>query len=179
MPAALRRAGAFLAPLNAAMAEYQINTAARQAAFLAQLAHESGQLAYMRELWGPTPAQLGYEGRSDLGNTESGDGERFKGRGPIQVTGRANYARVSHALFGDDRLLQFPELLEDPAIGCRAAGQFWHVHGLNDLADIGNFKRITKLINGGYNGYDDRLKFYQRALSVLGSVHAHGSSANA
>lgn len=169
LPYARQKAAIFLAPLNAAMTEYQINTAARQAAFIAQCGHESGSFVYMEEL----ATGQAYEGRKDLGNTEKGDGVRFKGRGIIQITGRANYAAASLALFGDDRLLQFPELLEDPTIACRSAGWFWKTRGLNELADVGDFKRITKRINGGYNGMEDRLAHYQRALATLPPVYTN------
>lgn len=158
----------FLAPLNAAMIGYRIDTPSRQAAFVAQVGHESGELQYVRELWGPTPTQRAYENRADLGNTEPGDGKRFMGRGLIQVTGRANYRACSVALFGDDRLLQFPELLEDPRYACRSAAWFWQQHGLNELADAGNFKRITKIINGGFTHYDERVELYRDACAALG-----------
>ena len=105
MPLARTRAVAFLDPLNAAMAEFSINTPARQASFLAQLAHESGQLVYVREL----ASGAAYEGRKDLGNVRPGDGVRFRGRGLIQVTGRSNYAACGKAL-GLDLLAQ-PALL--------------------------------------------------------------------
>jgi putative chitinase len=163
MPYAKPRLAAFFSPLVAAMAEFGIDTPARQAAFLAQVGHESGQLRYVREL----ADGRGYENRADLGNTQSGDGPRFKGRGLIQITGRANYERCSLALFGDERLLQFPELLEDPTNACRSAGWFWKSHGLNELADAGNFLRITKVINGGTNGYADRSALYVKAKEVL------------
>lgn len=163
MPYAVKRVDTFIQPLNAAMQEFQINTPARQAAFLAQIGHESGQLRYVREL----ASGEAYERRKDLGNTEQGDGVRFKGRGLIQITGRSNYLLCSVALFDDDRLVQFPELLEDPMNACRSAAWFWKSHGLNELADEGNFLRITKVINGGTNGYADRSALYVTAKEVL------------
>jgi len=159
--------------LQAAMTEFAIEVPARAAAFLAQLAHESGQFRFMEEIWGPTAAQRRYEPKStlaaSLGNTEAGDGKRFKGRGPIQVTGRSNYRR-----FGD--LLGVP-LVADPAraaapdIAFRIAGLYWSKRGLNELADRATpdaFREITRRINGGFNGLEDRQKFYASACTVLG-----------
>lgn len=163
MPYAGQRAGIFFAPLVAAMAEFGIDTPIRQAAFLGQIAHESGSLKYVREL----ASGDAYEGRADLGNTKPGDGPRFKGRGLIQITGRTNYQACSLALFGDDRLVQTPALLEEPEAACRSAGWFWQAHRLNSLADIGGLRAITRAINGGYNGYEDRLAYYERAQAVL------------
>ena len=106
------RAQRFLLALNEHMPKSGINTTPRITAFLAQLAHESGEFRYVRELWGPTPAQKGYEGRKDLGNTVPGDGLRFLGRGLIQITGRTNYGICGRALGLD--LIAHPELLEQP-----------------------------------------------------------------
>jgi putative chitinase len=93
--AQISRAKEFLPHISAAMQQYDITTPARQCAFLAQIGHESGGLRYTKELWGPTPVQMRYEGRLELGNTEPGDGRRFMGRGLIQITGRANYRAVA------------------------------------------------------------------------------------
>lgn len=151
----------FLKPLNAAMKEFEINTPKRQAALLAQIAHESGQLRYMEEI----ASGEAYEGRKSLGNTQPGDGKRYKGRGPIQLTGRANYRRAGEAL--KVNLEENPEKAAEPAIGCRVAGWFWKTHGLNELADKGDFKEITKRINGGYRGLEAREQYYKRAKEVL------------
>lgn len=164
IPYAGPRAVVFLAPLNDVMTEFGIDTPARQAAFLAQVAHESGSLRYVREI----AEGSAYEGRVDLGNTELGDGPRFKGRGLIQITGRTNYRTCSKALYGDDETLQLhPELLEDVVPACRSAAWFWWSHGLNSTADAGDFRKISRVINGGFNGYDERLAYYQRAKTVL------------
>jgi putative chitinase len=164
----------FLAPLNAAMNVYGIYTAWRAAAFLAQIAHESGQLTYVAELWGPTAQQRKYDPPSqvatDLGNVVDGDGFRFRGRGLIQITGRKNYSACSLALFGAaETLLYNPARLEEPEYAARSAGWFWQVRGLNDLADQGRagFKMVTKRINGGYNGLAERELFYDRALKCM------------
>lgn len=164
--------GAYYLPaLNAAMDEAKIDTPIRQAAFLAQLAHESGQLRYWAELWGPSEAQKRYEGRADLGNVQTGDGFRFRGRGPIQLTGRRNY-RVAGVALGLD-LESEPERVSEPETGFRVAGWFWKRNGLNVLADqCGDdpsaFDRVTRRINGGLNGKADRDALFARARGALG-----------
>lgn len=169
MPYAGKRAEVFLDPLNRAMVEFEINTPMRQAAFLAQLAHESGSLRYGRELASGEAYDTGRLA-ARLGNTPEadGDGQRYKGRGLIQVTGTDNYRACSAALFGDGQhLLDHPELLEQPDLAARSAGWFWQSNGLNELADADEFRQITRRINGGYNGMDDRLAYYDRAKGVL------------
>jgi len=163
--ARIDRATEWLPHIEAAMEEFGINTPARQAAFLAQIGHESGGLHWVVELWGPTPAQSRYEGRKDLGNIEPGDGFRFRGRGLIQTTGRANYAATGEALGLD--LLDDPAQLAMPENAARSAGWYWQSHGLNDLADVGDFRRITIRINGGLNGMSERLALHEAARSVL------------
>jgi putative chitinase len=160
------RAQTWADPLSASMALYAIDSPARQAAFIAQIGHESGRLVYVRELWGPTPSQAGYEGRLDLGNTEKGDGFRFRGRGLIQITGRANYKRAADALGLD--LLNQPELLEQPGNAALSAAWFWNVRGLNAYADTGDFNTITRRINGGTNGLQDRLALWALCKSAFG-----------
>jgi putative chitinase len=161
MPLARARAPAFLAPLNAAMLEFGITTPARQASFLSQVGHESGQLRYVREL----ASGQAYEGRADLGNVQQGDGVRFRGRGLLQVTGRANYAACGNAL-GLDLLAQ-PALLEQAVNACRSAGWFWQTKGLNTLADAGDQVKVTRRINGGTNGLAERLALFAVAQRVL------------
>lgn len=152
--------------LTAAMAAGQINTRLRIAAFLAQVGHESGSLVYVKELGGDKYFQK-YEGRAELGNTQPGDGARFAGRGLIQITGRTNYGKASQALFGDDRLLRNPELLEQPEWAAKSAVWYWTTRNLNALADADRFTDITRAINGGTNGLEDRKARYRYALSVL------------
>lgn len=152
----------YLAPLNLTMEKYQINTPVRQAAFLAQLAHESGSLKYVREI----ASGEAYEGRKDLGNTQPGDGVRFKGRGLIQITGRKNYETLGHALNYD--FIKDPESLEKPGAASLSAGWFWFTRGLNELADLNNFKKITKKINGGYNNYEDRVRHLNNCKKAFG-----------
>jgi putative chitinase len=171
IPYAGLRAAVFVRPLNDAMTEFGIDTPARLAAFLAQIAHESGSLRYVREL----ASGQAYEGRADLGNTQPGDGVLFKGRGLIQITGRANYRACSLALYGDERLLDTPELLEQTVAACRSAAWFWREHDLNKWADAGDFDGASDVINrgrktakvGDANGYADRLAFYELAKEVL------------
>lgn len=165
LPNARRVAGVFVPVLNAAMGKYGVVTSLRIAVFIAQVGHESGQLRYVREIWGPTAQQLGYEGRSDLGNTVKGDGSKFRGRGLIQITGRANYAASGEALGLD--LINQPELLEQPQHAAMSAAWFWSTKGLNTLADQGQFEKITRRINGGLTGQADRQALYDRALKVL------------
>lgn len=151
----------FCEPINSTLVKYEINTPLRIASFLAQIAHESGQLIYTREL----ASGLAYEGRKDLGNVSPGDGKRFKGRGLIQITGRTNYEKLSKAIGVD--FISNPELLEGAVYATDSAGWFWKTKGLNEIADRSDFKLITKRINGGYNGLPERLEFYERAKKVL------------
>lgn len=162
----LARAQKWAPALTAAMAGGLINTRLRQAAFLAQIGHESGSLLYSKELGGPQYFAK-YDGRKDLGNTQPGDGALFAGRGLIQVTGRANYGKASQALFGDDRLLKNHELLEQPEWAAKSAVWYWTTRNINALADQDRFTDITRAINGGTNGLDDRKARYRLALSVL------------
>jgi predicted chitinase len=160
----------YLPFLNHAMNMYNISTTLRQAAFLAQIAHESGELKFWEEIWGPTAAQKRYEPPSDLatrlGNTQPGDGKRYRGRGPIQITGRFNYRKYGQLLAVD--LEGNPDLAATTQIGFETAGQFWKLNGLNELADVQDFTSITKRINGGLNGLASRQKYYDRAKQVLG-----------
>ena len=165
LPNAGQSAGVFVPVLNTAMVRYQIVGLKRMAAFIAQIGHESGQLKYVKEIWGPTKAQAKYEGRADLGNTVAGDGSKYRGRGLIQITGRANYAECGEALGLD--LLSHPELIEKPQHACMSAAWFWASRGLNTLADAGKYDTITRRINGGQNGTVDRQVLYARALKVL------------
>lgn len=160
--ASVERMALFLEALNDAMDEYGISeNIERETAFIAQIAHESGEFHYVREL----ASGEAYEGRADLGNIQAGDGVRFKGRGLIQITGRSNYAACGDALGVD--LLTSPELLEQRGYACRSAAWFWQSHGLNELADKGDFLRITRKINGGTNGWGDRVAYFVRAKAVL------------
>jgi len=165
LPNARSQAGVFVSALDVAMVRFQIIGPKRMAAFVAQIGHESGQLQFVREIWGPTAAQRRYEGRADLGNTVAGDGSKYRGRGLIQITGRANYAECGEALGID--LINHPELLEQPQYACLSAAWFWATRGLNTLADAGEFNTITRRINGGLNGLAERLNLWAKAREVL------------
>lgn len=167
----LARAQKWAEPLTAAMEDAAINTRLRQASFLAQIGHETLSLVYVKEL-GNSSYFAKYDKGTPigikLGNTQQGDGPKFPGRGLIQVTGRANYSACSMALFGDARLLDHPEILEDPQWAAMSAAWFWKKNNLNNLADIpSRFTDLTRRINGGTNGLEDRQSRYKAALSVL------------
>ena len=149
--------------IEAAMVEADIVGIPRQAAFLAQVMHETGGFMWLEEL----ASGQAYEGRKDLGNTESGDGRKFKGRGLIMITGRANYTSAGADLGLD--LVNNPERAAEPATAARVAAWFWTKKGLNSLADEGKFDSITRKINGGLNGKADRDKLFARAKLVLGA----------
>jgi putative chitinase len=171
LPNARTQAGVFVSALNAAMERFRINTPKRIAAFLAQVGHESGQLQYVREL-GKNQYLSKYDTGTlalRLGNTPEadGDGQKYRGRGLIQITGRSNYRQCSLGLFGDERLLSLPELLEQPQWAAESAAWFWEQNGLNELADRDQFNTITRRINGGLNGLQDRLEIWARARAVL------------
>lgn len=169
----LEHANVYAIALWEAMDAYDINTPARQAAFLAQIGHESGGLRYVREIWGPTAAQAGYEGRADLGNIYPGDGKRYAGHGLIQITGRSNHARATLRLKNRFPDMDVPDFEEDPSAlmlpqwAALSAAEYWHRTGCNQLADAGSFVAITRKINGGTNGLDDRMHRYACAQSAL------------
>ncbi|VVO23601.1 hypothetical protein PS712_04435 [Pseudomonas fluorescens] len=171
LPNARKAAGVFVFVINEAMTRRRINTPKRISAFLAQVGHESGQLQYVRELGNEQ-----YLSKYDigvladrLGNTPEpdGDGQKYRGRGLIQITGRNNYRQCSLGLFGDERLLASPQLLEQPQWAAESAAWFWERNGLNELADRDQFNSITRRINGGLNGLQDRLQLWARARAVL------------
>lgn len=157
----------------AAMDTFEISTPARQAAFLAQVGHESGGFKFINEIWGPTAAQDRYEvrGAGDLGNVQPGDGYRYRGRGWIQLTGRDNYRRAYERL--SKRFTDVPNFEADPDAvatsrwAAMTAAEFWFNAGCNKLADEGKFETITRRVNGGLNGYADRLARWEGAKEAL------------
>lgn len=164
MPRAMdKRIDLYYEPLVKGMVRYGITTPLQMAHFIAQLAHESGSFLYAEELADGSA----YEGRKDLGNTQPGDGPRFKGRGLIQLTGRANYAEYSR-FTGTDYVAN-PRLVAQDAFACvDVACWFWKTRNIGPLADADDAKAVTKRINGGYNGLDDRLENLVRAKALLG-----------
>lgn len=170
MPQAKLRAVKFIDFINTAMKTAAIYTPLRQAAFLSQIAEESEELLYTKELWGPTEDQKEYEPPSAkataLGNTQVGDGFKFRGRGLIQITGRANYVSMGAYMHID--CVTRPELLETPQYAALSAAYYWLKHNINNMADIGDLQNVTRLVNGGLNGYDRRLAYYDLAKQALG-----------
>ena len=154
-----------------AMDLFEINTPARRAAFCAQVGHESGGFKFINEIWGPTPAQMRYEVRGDLGNNQPGDGFRFRGRGWIQLTGRDNYRKAYQRLSAMSP--DVPNFEADPDIvatsrwAAMTAAEFWFNAGCNKLADEGRFEQVTRVINGGLNGYPDRLARWDAAKETF------------
>lgn len=165
-----------------ALPEAGVTNRMRLAMYLAQLGHESGDFAYMHELPHRTPvsfcklcratgkghaAGVQYEGRKDLGNTSAGDGERYRGRGVIQLTGRYLYRQAGAAL-GLPIEAQ-PDLAADVAVAHRIAGWYWRRAGCNEPADHADVEACTRLINGGTNGLEDRRKRFARAVNAIGA----------
>lgn len=151
----------FVNSLNYTFNEFSINSPQRQAYFLSQICHESGCFLYTEEI----ASGVAYENRLDLGNTVSGDGIRFKGRGLIQLTGRNNYKKLSDR-FGVN-FVSNPYMLKSADWASRSAGWFWNLKKLNDYCDKNNFLMTTFLINGGFNGLEDRLKYLVKSYNVL------------
>ncbi len=147
--------------LNRYMHNYNICGKLREAAFLATVIHESGHFRYTREI----ASGAAYEGRKDLGNIYKGDGVKFRGRGLIQLTGRSNYERASKALGVD--FVSNPQLLEQPRYATQVSCWWWADRGLNEIADTGDFRKVTRIVNGGENGWNDRLKLYALAKNIL------------
>ncbi len=175
MPNGKDRLEKFVQPLNEWMPKYGINTPARIAAFIAQLAHESGEFRYMKEL----ASGLAYDKREDLGNTlpeaiaiarnnRTSPGCFYRGHGPIQITGYTNHLLASKSIWKDNRGVLTPTLFETPKWGVASACWFWgEFKKLNDEADRGDFLTITRRINGGTNGLKDREHYWAKAKEVF------------
>jgi len=184
----------WLKPLNDTFAKYGIDTPKRQSAFIGQAQHESNNFKNLEEglnysaprlmaVWpsrfpsldvanqyANNPEKLAnkvYGGRADLGNTEDGDGFKFHGRGIFQLTGRSNVTTCGNAL--GQPFAEHPELLLEPEWACMSAGWFWNKKGLNSLADDESWETMTKRINGGLVGLDDRINKIHKAMDILGA----------
>lgn len=166
--------------MNKTCPRYEIDTPLEYAHFLAQACHETDHFKTLREY----ASGANYEGRKDLGNTQAGDGVRFRGRGIFQTTGRANYTQLGITLGKRDQFIKQPELLETPEYAVWSACEFWKTRNLNDIANHGDDERLKKkyrgniievspveyislTINGGYNGMEERKKYYAIAKSIL------------
>jgi predicted chitinase len=163
----------YLPLMEAAMAEYQITSEMRSRMWLAQVGHESLSLKYFEEI----ASGAAYEGRKDLGNTQPGDGEKYKGRGPIQITGRYNYDESGRKL--KLPLIDQPKMAADPPHAFRVSAEWWKSHGLNEISDTGDVVAATKRINGGTNGLSDRQSRYELARKlgpavIVGAVASDG-----
>ena len=152
--------------LNKFAEEFDIDNAARWAHYLAQIAHESAEMRYTKELASGAAYDTGKLAKR-LGNTPEadGDGQRYKGRGLIQLTGRANYEAYKKYCGFD--IIKNPDLLAQPVGAIRSSMWFWRTNGLNQLADAGLFREITKKVNGGFNHIEKRHEYFLRAESVL------------
>jgi putative chitinase len=157
----------YLAPT---LERYEINTPLRVMNFLAQAAHESAGFKTLKEYWGPTAAQKGYEGRKDLGNTQAGDGKLFMGRGIFQLTGRANYATYGKLLGVD--FVSNPDMVATGKYSMLTACEYWKSRKLNALADNDDTVAITKKINGGTNGLAERLAYRKAAKGLIDEIFA-------
>lgn len=163
------RLGLFVEPLNQILPKYGVSTLPRLHMSLAQIGHESGELRYTSEI----ASGEAYEGRRDLGNSQPGDGKKYKGRGLIQLTGRRNYALASVAL--DLPLLENPELLTEPLYAVQVSAWFWQNTKLSEIADqndLAAFRKISYRINGGReprdpNGWADRLRLWKLAQEIF------------
>ncbi|MFV8051686.1 glycoside hydrolase family 19 protein [Mycobacterium sp. 48b] len=155
------KAEEMVGPLNEAMREGGMNTPQRQAAFLSQIAVESDRFNTYEEYADGSD----YEGREDLGNTQPGDGTKYKGRGVIQITGRYNYTQMSEDLGVD--FVNHPELAATPDYAFKSAVWYWNNHDGNAVADGGNITDITRMVNGGTNNLAERTDYYNRGLQVL------------
>lgn len=153
--------GAIVPLIDSILPQYAIDTQLRIAHFLAQICHESAGMRTTEEF----ASGAAYEGRSDLGNTQPGDGTRFKGRGLIQLTGRANYRKYGKLL--KLPLEEQPALAADPVISLHIACTYWQANGINKHADKDDLERVTRAVNGGLNGLDDRRRYLAKALRAL------------
>lgn len=168
MPTAKDKVDKYLPYINGYADMFNINTPNRMANFLVQVAHETAELVYMRELGNAAYCykyEVGKLGKM-LGNTKKGDGYRYKGRGFLHLTGRANYQAYTDSRYCKGNVVESPQLLEQPLGAVKSGMWYWLIHGLNALADKNDIVGITKVINGGTNGLESRKKYWYRALEA-------------
>lgn len=154
----------FVATFNEWAEKFGVNTPMRVVHYLAQVFHESGNLRYREEL----ASGQAYEGRKDLGNTQPGDGRRFKGRGYIQTTGRANYKAYADSEYCNGDLMAHPEWLAQSPGDQKSSLFFWQRNNLNRYADADDVRGLTKRINGGYNGLANRMYLTRKFKKEFG-----------
>lgn len=165
----------FAQPIADCMDRYEINTPLRRVHFLAQVGHESGQLRYREEI----ASGAAYEGRRDLGNFKAGDGQRFKGRGLIQLTGRDNYTKYDTYRGANRKYVTSPHLVaEEPDTCVDVAGWYWMNRRINTAADKDSILTVTRFVNGGYNGLDDRKRLLRLAKQAYGLEDGEVSEAH-
>ena len=157
-----------LKPLNDTLVRFNVNTPLRIAHFIAQVAHESGAFQYLKEIASGAAYDTGRLA-ARLGNTPEadGDGQKYKGRGYIQLTGTSNYRLFDEFTGRKHDLMNHPERVEQPDLAMLAAGWYWSRNDLNSLADRDDLLSITKRINGGTNGLDDRIRYFLNAEKIL------------
>lgn len=160
------RATEFAEPLVLAMQEFGITSPLEQAAFLANGLHETLLLRYLREIWGPTPAQNKYENRPEMGNTKPGDGYRNRGGGFLHLTWGINYEKTGIAI--GVNLKDHPEHIENPVVAARSAAYFWKSHNCGKVLVEQGFKAVVKVINGGYNGLAERERLFAKLKNEYG-----------
>ncbi len=169
MPNAKDKVDLYLPYINGYKEVFHIDTPKRMAHFLAQIAHETNELRYVKEL-GNKAYFVKYDNgklKNMLGNLKDGDGYKYRGRGLIQITGRANYQAYQSSKYCTGDIMEHPELLEQPLGAVKSGMWWWWKHELNKLADSDSFVAITKVINGGTNGLESRRKYLKRAKAVI------------
>ena len=159
-----RIVGAISAVFAPTLDSYEINTKLRIAHFMGQVTHECAGFRTTEEF----ASGAAYEGREDLGNVHTGDGKRYKGRGLIQLTGRANYRKIGEIL--DLPLEGSPELAAEPVTSLKIACEYWKTRRINTAADRDDLIKATQLVNGGLNGLEDRRKYLQKAKTALANI---------
>lgn len=169
MPNAKDVVGLYLPYINGYKEVFKIDTPLRMAHFLAQIAHESNELRNVKEIGSPSYFEKYDTGKLKkmLGNLKPGDGYKYRGRGLIQITGRANYMAYQNSLRCKGDIITHPELLEKPLGAVKSAMWFWKEHGLNELADKDSVLAVTRKINGGTNGLESRKNYLTRAKKAL------------